>query len=67
MSTEVKLLARQQVVEAVRYTENLTLKYDGTIKRVGHIVETEFATDSQSLSRHLPTEVVLQMSMLNPF
>ena len=49
MCTEMKLLARQQVVEAVRDKDNLTLKYDGTTKRVGHLVETEIATDSQSL------------------
>ena len=49
MCTEMKLLAKQQVVEAVRDAENMTLKYDGTTKRVGHLAETEIATDSQSL------------------
>ena len=49
MCREMKLMACQQVAEAVRDKENLTIKYNGTTKRVGHLVETEIATKTGSL------------------
>ena len=40
----MKSLSRQQVFEAASQSTNLTLKYDGTTKSLGHMVEVEIAT-----------------------
>ena len=40
----MKSLSRQQVFEAASQATNLTLKYDGTTKSLGHMVEVEIAT-----------------------
>ena len=39
------ILSRQQ---AVTNSSNLTLKYDGTTTKLGHLVEVELATDNYS-------------------
>ena len=49
MCKEMKVVARHQVAEALKGQTNLTLKYDGTTKTVGHLVETEIATVKQIL------------------
>ena len=41
---EMRALSTKQVKEALSDADMTTLKYDGTMKRVGHIVETEATT-----------------------
>ena len=48
MTKEMKALSRQQVVENVVKSDNLTLKYDGTTKSLGHLVEVEIATNDNT-------------------
>ena len=44
LTKEMKSLSRQQVTEAASQATNLTLKYDGTTKSLGHMVEVDIAT-----------------------
>ena len=48
LSREMCALSRQHVKEAVTSGENLTLKYDGTCKKIGHLVEVELSTEDQT-------------------
>ena len=45
---EMKSLSRQQIASLVKESKNLTLKYDGTTKKVGHLVETEIEADGRT-------------------
>ena len=49
MCKEMKVVDRHQVAEALIGQTNLTVKYDGTTKTVGHLVETEIAKEKQTL------------------
>ena len=57
LTKEMKALSRQQVKEAVMGAENMTLKSDGTTKPLGHIVEVQVATPSQTLLLGLREQV----------
>ena len=48
MAKELKSLSRQQVREGLEGATNTTLKYDGTTKPLGHLVEVEVATKEQN-------------------
>lgn len=43
---EMRALSQQQVQESLSSSQMTTLKFDGTTKRSGHLVEVEAATDS---------------------
>ena len=45
---EMKAISRQQVKEALTDQTNTTLKYDGTTKKLGHLVEVEVATKDRT-------------------
>lgn len=45
---EMKALSRQQVKQCLSGKENTTLKYDGTTKKLGHLVEVEVADGDQT-------------------
>lgn len=47
--SEMKALSRQQVKEAIGNSRDNTLMYDGTTKKVGHLVEVEIATGTDTL------------------
>ena len=49
MCKEMKVFAPQQIAEALTGQTNLAVKYDGTTKTVGHLVEIEIATEKQTL------------------
>ena len=38
-------LSRQQIKECVTQADSLTLKYDGTTKKLGHLAEVEISTE----------------------
>ena len=57
MCKEMKSLSRQQVANTLKDMTNLTLKYDGTTKKVGHLVEVEVATEDQNLLLGLRQQV----------
>ena len=46
---EMKVVAHQQIAKALTGQTNLTVKYNGTTKTVGHMVETEIAKEKQTL------------------
>ena len=54
---EMKSLSRQQVYETVSSTSNVTLKYDGTTKALGHLVEVEVETSKGPLLIGLTRQV----------
>ena len=45
ISKEMASLSRQQIKECVTQADSLTLKYDGTTKKVGHLAEVEISTE----------------------
>ena len=49
MCKEMKVISQQQVAETLIGETNLTLKYDGTTKPVGHLVATEIATANETV------------------
>ena len=53
----MKLLSRQQVFEAASQATNLTLKYDGTTKSHGHMVEVEIANKDGPLLMGITQQV----------
>ena len=53
----MKSLSRQQVFEAASQSTNLTLKYDGTTKSLGHTVEVEIATKEGPLLMGITRQV----------
>ena len=46
---EMKSVSQKQIATLVKQSKNLTLKYDGTTKKIGHLVETEIQTDDRTL------------------
>ena len=46
---EMKSVSQRQIAALIKQSKNLTLKYDGTTKKVGHLVETEIQTDDHTL------------------
>lgn len=46
MTREMRALAKTQAKESLSGSSAVTIKYDGTTKRLGHLVEVEAVTDS---------------------
>ena len=46
---EMKALSRQQVKETLQNADNTTVKYDGTSKPLGHMVEVEVGTSDATM------------------
>ena len=57
LTKEMKALSRQQVFQAASRATNLTLKYDGTTKSLGHMVEVEIATKEGPLLMGITQQV----------
>ena len=57
LTKEMKSLSRQQVFEAASQATNLTLKYDGTTKSLGRMVEVEIATKDGPLLMGITQQV----------